>query len=77
MKDKIVFLIIGILLGAVISTGAFYVYITTNGSNNNTSQMQGPGGTPPNMPSGQSSENGELPEMPSGNNTQNTNQNNS
>ena len=67
-KDKIVLFIIGILVGAVISTGVFYVYTTSNNScsNNNTQQM--PNGTPPSMPSGQNSQsNGQPPEMPNNN----------
>ena len=60
MKDKMILFIIGVLLGAVISTGAFYIYTTTNtncNSNNNT-QMNG----------------GQPPEMPNGNNTQSNSQ---
>ena len=78
MKDKILLFIIGVLVGAVISTGAFYVYTTTNNSNsNNNSQMQMPGGNPPSMPNGQSGENRQPPEMPNGNNSQNNSQSNS
>lgn len=64
MKDKIMMFIIGVLVGAVIATGAFYVYTITNNNNNQTTQMN-EGGTPPEMPNGQ---NGELPEKPSGDN---------
>ena len=74
MKDKIMMFIIGLLVGAVISTGAFYVYTTTNSScncNNQNSQMNG--GQPPEMPSGQHGENGQPPEKPSDNNSQNSN----
>ena len=73
MKDKIMLFIIGILLGAVISTIAFYVYTTTTSCNcNNNTQMNG--GTPPEMPNNQ---NGQPPEKPGDtqNNT-NTEQNN-
>lgn len=74
MKDKILLLVIGLLLGAVIATGAFYVYsksaTSCECSSNNMGQN---GGTPPEMPSGQSSENGQPPEMPS-NNSQNNNE---
>ena len=73
MKDKILLFIIGVLVGAVISTGAFYVYTTTSSSNNNQS-MGMPGGTPPSMPNGQDS-NGQPPEMP--NSTQNSTQSSS
>ena len=69
MKDKIVMFVIGVLVGAVISTGAFYIYTRTNTNNQNT-QMSGgtppsmPNGQPPEKPSGDSSQNGEPPEMP-------------
>ena len=73
MKDKILLFIIGILVGAVIATGAFYVYTTTSNNNNcSNANTQMNGGTPPEMPSGQNSENGQPPEMPNGNN-QNSN----
>ena len=64
---------IGVLVGAVISTAAFFVYTqtldTSSGSNGNSMQM--PSGTPPEMPSGDNSDSsqsgGTPPEMPSGN----------
>ena len=73
MKDKIIMLVIGALLGAVIATGAFYAYTSANTkcNTNNTTQMNG--GTPPEMPNGQ---NGQPPEKPAENNTTTT-QNNS
>ena len=63
MKDKLIFFIIGILSGAIISTGSIYFY--TLAVNNNTASstpgqfQQTPGtplngengGTPPSMPS--------------------------
>ena len=71
MKDKIMMFIIGLLVGAVISTGAFYIYTNTAGkcdcSNQNT-QMNG--GQPPEIPNGQ---NGQPPEKPNDNNVQNNN----
>ena len=72
MKDKIMLFVIGILLGAVIATGAFYVYTKANNNCNNT-QMNG--GQPPEMPSGQNSENGQPPVMPN-NNTQTSTEDN-
>ena len=75
MKDKIMLFVIGVLVGAVIATGAFFVYTKTNSSNN--SGMMGPGGTPPSMPSGQNGETSGPPEMPNGNNSQNSTQTNS
>lgn len=73
MKDKIVLFIIGVLLGAIISTGAFYVY-TTKSCDCSSNNIQMNGGQPPEMPSGQNSGNGQLPEMPS-TNTSETNSN--
>ena len=35
MKEKIVIFIIGLLLGAIISTGSIYLYTVANSSNNN------------------------------------------
>ena len=72
MKDKILLFIIGILLGAIIATGAFFVYsnCSNSTSNQNTSM---PGGTPPSMPNGQSGENGQPPEKPSDDNNESTN----
>ena len=68
MKDKIVLFVIGVLVGAIIATGSFYVY-TVASSNCNGNQMNNPG-QPPEMPNGQ---NGQPPEMPNGNNTQDSN----
>ena len=67
MKDKIILFVIGVLLGAIISTGAFYVYSTTNNKNScSMNNMQMNGGTPPEMPSGGNG--GTPPEKPSENN---------
>ncbi|MBQ3280126.1 hypothetical protein IJG92_00455 [Candidatus Saccharibacteria bacterium] len=69
-KEKIILFVIGVFLGAVISTAAFFVYTKTLGTSNSSStsgQMQG-GGTPPEMPSGDNSGNGQggtPPEKPS------------
>ena len=75
MKDKILLFVIGVLVGAVISTGAFFVYTkaTTTCNTNDNSQMQMPGGNPPSMQNGQSGQNGQPPEMPNGNNSENNN----
>jgi hypothetical protein len=65
MKDKIMLFVIGVLLGAVIATGAFYVYTkATNSCNSNNIEMSGP----PEMPNGQNNENGEPPAKPDGEN---------
>ena len=69
-KEKIILFIIGVLVGAVISTAAFFVYTKTLGTSSNNSSMQMPGGTPPEMPSGQNNQSGTPPEMPSGQNNQ-------
>ena len=62
MKEKVIIFIIGLLLGAIISTGSIYFYTVANNSNNNSNnmdnRMQMPGG---NMPSGN------PPEMPNNN----------
>lgn len=82
MRDKVIMFIIGVLVGAVISTGAFFIYTkvsTCNTNNNQNTQM--PGGTPPSMPNGQGSQqserpndnNGQPPEKPNDSNTQNDN----
>ena len=74
MKDKILLFIIGVLVGAVISTGAFFVYTKTTTCNTNNNQItETPGGTPPSMPNGQSGDNGQPPEKTEENNTQNSN----
>lgn len=67
MKDKMMLFIIGVLVGAIVATGAFYIYITAGSScNSNNQNVQMNGGQPPEMP------NGQLPEMPN-NTTQNSN----
>ena len=71
-KEKIILFLVGVLVGAVISTAAFLVYTKTLGTGNATNssssqQMQG-GGTPPEMPSGENGSNGQggtPPEKPS------------
>ena len=72
-KMRIISFIIGVLVGAIISTGAFIISVNVLGAKNNnsqSSQMQG-GGTPPEMPSG---ENGQPPAKPGENNNQNGNE---
>ena len=53
-KDKIILFVIGVLVGAVISAGAFLICVNTLGGN----RGQISGGTPPEMPSGQNSQGG-------------------
>ena len=69
MKDNILLFVIGVLVGAVISTGAFFVYskTTTSCNTNSNNQIGMPGGNPPSMQDGQ------PPEMPNNNNSQNSN----
>lgn len=71
LKEKIILFVIGVLVGAVISTGAFFAYIKMAGVGCNSGEhsMQMPGGTPPEMPSGEngpSGQGGTPPELPSG-----------
>ena len=63
MKEKIVLFVIGVLVGAIISTGAFYIYTTTNSCNNSNQSI--PMNEPPQMPN---NENGQRPQMPNENN---------
>ena len=71
MKDKIMFLIIGVLIGAIITTGGFLIYnksLSNNATQPEMMQMNGNGqmqpppndnmGEPPAKPDG---ENGEEP----------------
>lgn len=62
-NSKIILFVIGVLVGAVISTAAFLVYTKTLGTGTSSDvsgqqQMQG-GGTPPEMPNGQGGPNGQ------------------
>lgn len=75
MKDKIILFVIGVLVGAVIATGAFYAYTVAAKSCDCNSNNQMNGGQPPEMSSGQNG-GGQPPEKPSDDNTQNSNQNN-
>lgn len=80
LREKIILFVIGVLVGAVISTAAFFVYTKTLGTSSNTSgsssqQMPG-GGTPPEMPSGENGSNsqgGTPPEKPSDENNSESN----
>lgn len=79
-KIRILSFIIGVLVGAIISTSAFIISVNVLGANNSSngqsSQMQG-GGTPPEMPSGDNSnsQGGQPPAMPGENSdSQNSNE---
>ena len=79
-KEKIILFVIGVLVGAVISTAAFFVYTKTLGTSSSTngssSQQMPGGGTPPEMPSGENGSNGQggtPPEKPSDENNSESN----
>ena len=79
MKDKIIIFIVGLLLGAVISTGSIYFYTlaNTNSNSNNQIGMPNMGGTPPTEQNGGGTQGqGQPPEMPNQNNAQNNTQSN-
>lgn len=63
MKNKILPFIIGLLIGAIIASAGFLIYIKAN--NNNRPDFRG---TPPQMNQSQdsSSSNGTPPELPNG-----------
>ena len=63
MKNKILPFIIGVLIGAIIASAGFLIYIKAN--NNNRPDFRG---TPPQMNQSQdsSSSNGTPPELPNG-----------
>ena len=67
MKDKIIIFVIGVLVGAVISTASFYVYSTTNVNTNTNFNAQMNGGQQISMPGGQNGDSSSVPEKPSDN----------
>jgi len=67
LKVKIIIFVIGLLVGAIIASGAFLIYTKTSSTNCETQTTHMNGGTPPEMPSG---ENDQLPQMPNGENGQ-------
>lgn len=70
VREKIIMFVIGVLVGAVIASTAFLICVKTLGvgssSDSGGSSQQMPGGTPPEMPSGENGQGGTPPEMPSG-----------
>ena len=64
-REKVLLFAIGVLVGAVISAVSFFVCVKALGVNNNSSSQQMPGGTPPEMPSGENGQGGTPPEKPS------------
>lgn len=80
MKEKIIIFIIGFLLGAILATGAFFIYTKNNPSNSitTTQSEQMPGGNPPEKPEGEKPEmNGQKPPEKPSNETNNSSKNNS
>ena len=77
-KEKIILFVIGVLVGAVISTGAFFAYINIAGIGNSSSHsMQKHSGTPPEKPSGDNEQSDTPPEMPNGENDSDSQNDNS
>lgn len=42
MKEKVIIFLVGLLLGAIISTGSIYIYTVANNKNTNEMNMQIP-----------------------------------
>ena len=90
MKDKAIVFIVGLLVGAIISTGSVLAYVLASGSNSATvttvesgsnSGMQGsggqePGGTPPDMQTNGGTNNGGTNTPPARPDQNNNSQNN-
>ena len=78
--NKIIIFAIGVLVGALVSVGAFCACTAMISANSNSSQTSQQGGTPPEMPSGQNGSNsqgGTPPEKPGSNNSQSNTQSDS
>ncbi len=65
MKEKILLFIIGVLVGGIIATGAFYVYSKSTSDCSTEVTEQG-NFDRSGMRGGQMGENGQPPEMPNG-----------
>lgn len=59
MKEKVIIFLVGLLLGAIISTGSIYIYTVANRSNDSTfmqkpnddmGSMRNDGNNPPEIP---------------------------
>ena len=77
LKSWILLFIIGVLVGAIVSTSSFLVYMNAiganvNSSNSSSSRMMN-GGTPPEMPSDENRQSGTPPEMPNNDNSAQSN----
>ena len=83
MKEKIAMFVIGVLVGAVLATGAFYLFGTSNDCSSNVpsngerrEKASGENGKPPEKPSGENGgpsgiPNEEPPQKPEDSNTEN------
>ena len=69
MKEKIFLFIIGLLVGAVITTGICYIYTKANSNECSNEKTQQNGNQPPEMPSEGPTDKGGW-EMPEGGNGQ-------
>ena len=68
MKEKIIIFLVGLVLGAIISTASIYFYTLANSSANSNNQgMQMPNSTPPSNQNGGMNGNFTPPEMPNNN----------
>ena len=77
MKDKILTLIIGMLIGAIIASAGFVLYIKTNNTNN-TNQRPEFGNPPPMNQNQNFNQNGDMPpEFQNGKKTKNNSENSS
>ena len=73
MKDKIIYFVIGLLAGSIISTGSIYIYTLAANDNGDSSQqsgMQMPGERPSDMGGGRMN-GGTPPDMPNSENNSN------
>ena len=65
MKDKILTLIIGVLIGAILTAGGFLIYNSVKGNPSNNEMNQRPmmnKGERPEIPNGGQNPNGEMPD---------------
>jgi len=71
MKDKIIVFVVGILLGAVISTGVCIAYSNSKASSSKP-DIQMDGNKPPEMPNGQNNGNSNSQDKSSDNTSKDT-----
>lgn len=79
MKGKVLTLIIGILIGAILATGGFLIYNKVNSNNNQNNMSNGPqmNGDRPSMPGNGQKPDGEPPAKPGEDNNSKTTNNSS